>query len=61
MFAATPTVAASLAYDCLNSVPLNSDAALELVDAIAPYLEFQSGMCSPDDHLTSNVHAHPMC
>lgn len=40
--AATPTVAAQLAHDCLNSVPLNKTAAIELVDAIEPYLEWQS-------------------
>ncbi|CZR69628.1 uncharacterized protein PAC_19528 [Phialocephala subalpina] len=39
---ATPTVAASLARDCLNSVPLNKTAALMLVDAMPPYLEWQS-------------------
>ena len=42
-FPATPTVAAQLAHDCLNSVPLNKEAALELVDAMVPYLEWQSG------------------
>lgn len=40
---ATPTVAAQLAHDCLNSVPLNKTAAIELVDAMEPYLEWQSG------------------
>ncbi|PNY23275.1 Uncharacterized protein TCAP_06780 [Tolypocladium capitatum] len=39
---ATPTVAAALAYECLNSVPLHKDAAIELVDSIEPYLEWQS-------------------
>ncbi|POR32523.1 Uncharacterized protein TPAR_07296 [Tolypocladium paradoxum] len=39
---ATPTVAAALAYECLNSVPLNKDAAIEFVDSIEPYLEWQS-------------------
>ena len=39
---ATPTVAAALAYECLNSIPLNKDAAIALVDAIEPYLEWQS-------------------
>ncbi|KAJ6443595.1 pyridine nucleotide-disulfide oxidoreductase family protein [Purpureocillium lavendulum] len=37
-----PTVAASLAHECLNSVPLGKDAALKLVDALEPYLEWQS-------------------
>ncbi|KAK4215348.1 hypothetical protein QBC37DRAFT_270465, partial [Rhypophila decipiens] len=39
---ATPTVAASLAHECLNSVPLGKQAAIDLVDAIEPYLEWQS-------------------
>ncbi|KAH7310470.1 hypothetical protein B0I35DRAFT_74703 [Stachybotrys elegans] len=39
---ATPTVAAALAHECLESVPLGKDAAIELVDAIEPYLEWQS-------------------
>ncbi|KAE8441047.1 hypothetical protein EG329_005909 [Mollisiaceae sp. DMI_Dod_QoI] len=39
---ATPTVAASLAKACLNSVPLNKTAALALVAAMEPYLEWQS-------------------
>jgi hypothetical protein len=43
IFLATPTVSASLAYDCLNSVPLNKGAALELVAAMEPYLEWQTG------------------
>lgn len=38
----TATVSASLAYSCLSSVPLNKRAALDLVDAIKPYLEWQS-------------------
>ncbi|EPQ64635.1 BgtA-20644 [Blumeria graminis f. sp. tritici] len=40
---AEPTVSAQLAFDCLNSVPLNKTAAIQLVDAIGPYLEWQSG------------------
>ncbi|TPX09128.1 uncharacterized protein E0L32_001588 [Thyridium curvatum] len=39
---ATPTVAASLANDCLKSVPLGKQAAIELVEAMEPYLEWQS-------------------
>lgn len=39
----TPTIAASIAYDCLQSVPLGQEAALEFVDSIEPYLEWQSG------------------
>lgn len=39
---ATPTVAAALAHDCLNSVPLHKDAAIQLVESIEPYLEWQS-------------------
>ncbi|PBP16544.1 hypothetical protein BUE80_DR012456 [Diplocarpon rosae] len=44
---ATPTVAAQLAHDCLNSVPLNKTAALQLVDSMEPYLEWQSGERNP--------------
>ncbi|OAA67930.1 peptidase s41 family protein [Niveomyces insectorum RCEF 264] len=39
---ATPTIAAALAYDCLRSVPLHTPEALALVDAIEPYLEWQT-------------------
>ncbi|KAL6890460.1 hypothetical protein GGI43DRAFT_430616 [Trichoderma evansii] len=38
----TPTVAASLAHACLNTVPLHKDAGIELIDALEPYLEWQS-------------------
>jgi hypothetical protein len=41
---AVPTVAASLAHDCLNSVPLGASEAMDLMEAIGPYLEFQSGV-----------------
>ncbi|KAI7783505.1 peptidase s41 family protein [Diaporthe eres] len=40
--AATPTIAAAIAHDCLLSVPLGKEAAIELVDSIEPYLEWQS-------------------
>lgn len=40
---ATPTITASIAYDCLLSVPLGQEAALDLIDSIEPYLEWQSG------------------
>jgi len=36
------TVPAKLAFDCLNSIPLNVSAAIELVDSIRPYFTFQS-------------------
>ncbi|OAA39465.1 pyridine nucleotide-disulfide oxidoreductase family protein [Metarhizium rileyi] len=39
---ATPTVAASMALECLKSVPLGKDEAVQLIDAIEPYLEWQS-------------------
>lgn len=39
----TPTIEAQLAYDCLNSVPLHAEEALDLVEAILPYIEWQSG------------------
>src|SRR4051812_30160911 len=38
----TPTVPAQLACDCITSVPLNKSAALDLIDAIVPYLRWQS-------------------
>jgi len=44
--AATPTVDAQLAYDCLNSAPLDATAATALVDSILPYVEWQSGSSS---------------
>ncbi|GKT49704.1 peptidase S41 family protein ustP [Colletotrichum spaethianum] len=37
-----PTVIAKLAYDCINSVPLNKPAALRWIDELKPYLEWQS-------------------
>jgi hypothetical protein len=40
---ATPTIPAAIAHACLESVPLGKDAALALVDALEPYLEWQSG------------------
>ncbi|KAH7046704.1 peptidase S41 family protein [Macrophomina phaseolina] len=39
---ATPTLPARLAYDCLMSAPLNKSAALELIDSLKPYIEWQS-------------------
>ena len=41
---ATPVVNAQLAYDCLNSVALNASAATKLVEAILPFVQFQSGI-----------------
>lgn len=31
-----------MAYDCLQSIPMNKDRALDLLSAIEPYLEWQS-------------------
>ncbi|KAH9994740.1 hypothetical protein F4779DRAFT_623310 [Xylariaceae sp. FL0662B] len=39
---ATPTVEASVAYDCLNSVPINKDGALKYITEMEPYIEWQS-------------------
>ncbi|KAI0967805.1 hypothetical protein F4678DRAFT_444664 [Xylaria arbuscula] len=39
---ATPTVQASVAYDCLNSVPINKAGALRYIKSNRPYLEWQS-------------------
>ncbi|KAM0738259.1 hypothetical protein ACQRIT_007451 [Beauveria bassiana] len=36
------TVAASLAHECLKTVPLGKQEAIQLIDAIEPYLEWQS-------------------
>ncbi|KAK2778497.1 peptidase s41 family protein [Colletotrichum kahawae] len=41
---ATPTVEAKLAYDCINSAPLNKAAALKFIDELKPYLEWQSDL-----------------
>ncbi|KAI0173672.1 hypothetical protein GGR52DRAFT_398787 [Hypoxylon sp. FL1284] len=38
----TPTIEASVAYDCLNSVPIDKDGALKFIDELAPYVEWQS-------------------
>lgn len=38
----TPTVAASLAYECILSVPLNASAALDLINEVKPYFQWQS-------------------
>lgn len=40
--AATPTVPAKLAYDCITSVPFNGSAALKLLDGVVPYFKWQS-------------------
>ena len=42
--AALPTVPAQLAYDCLNSVPLEQGNALKLLDSIVPYLQYHSSL-----------------
>jgi hypothetical protein len=36
------TVPAALAWDCLQSIPLNATAALALVQSLKPYVAFQS-------------------
>jgi hypothetical protein len=40
--AATPTVPAKLAYECITSVPIDKSAALKLLDSIVPYFKWQS-------------------
>jgi hypothetical protein len=42
--AATPTVPAQLAYDCITSVPFNQSAALALVNGVVPYFRWQSNI-----------------
>ncbi|KAI1500020.1 peptidase s41 family protein [Biscogniauxia marginata] len=39
---ATPTIEASVAYACLNSVPIDKDGALKFVAEMEPYIEWQS-------------------
>ncbi|KAL5086249.1 hypothetical protein Trisim1_009576 [Trichoderma cf. simile WF8] len=39
---ALPSVPASLAYACLNTIPLHKDAGIELIDSLEPYLEWQT-------------------
>ena len=39
---ATPTVPADLAYECINSVPINQTAALSFIKTVRPYWEWQS-------------------
>src|ERR1700760_2541596 len=36
------TVPAQLAWDCLQSIPLNATGALDLVHSLKPYVRFQS-------------------
>ncbi|GAP91229.1 putative peptidase s41 family protein [Rosellinia necatrix] len=37
-----PTMAASLAYECLKSVPVHKEPAIRLLDELKPFLEWQS-------------------
>ncbi|KAI1635526.1 peptidase s41 family protein [Biscogniauxia mediterranea] len=39
---ATPTIEASVAHACLNSVPIDKDGALKFVTEMEPYVEWQS-------------------
>nr|POE48096.1 peptidase s41 family protein ustp [Quercus suber] len=39
---ATATVPAELAYQCLNSIPFNSSAAVAFLDALRPYVDWQT-------------------
>ncbi|KAI1427129.1 hypothetical protein F5Y12DRAFT_200122 [Xylaria sp. FL1777] len=39
---ATPTVQAKVAYDCLNSVPIDKAGALRYIESNRPYIEWQS-------------------
>ncbi|EFQ34011.1 uncharacterized protein GLRG_09155 [Colletotrichum graminicola M1.001] len=38
----TPLVPAKLAHACLNSVPIDKDAAIALIDSLVPYMEWQT-------------------
>lgn len=46
---ATPTAAPSVAYECLNSIPLYKDAAIQFIDEIKPYMEYQSDIAFKRD------------
>ncbi|KAI1824982.1 hypothetical protein F4861DRAFT_217988 [Xylaria intraflava] len=37
-----PTVAAKIAHDCLNSVPIDKEGALRYIESMEPYIEWQS-------------------
>ncbi|KAE9975034.1 hypothetical protein EG328_003510 [Venturia inaequalis] len=55
-----PTVAAQLAYECIQSVPLNTPNALELVRTIKPYLDWQSTTAylkNPPSEYTAKIQA----
>ncbi|KAI0415194.1 hypothetical protein F5X98DRAFT_365310 [Xylaria grammica] len=39
---ATPTIAAKVAHDCLNSVPIYKEGALRYIESNKPYIEWQS-------------------
>ncbi|KAJ2975380.1 hypothetical protein NUW58_g8371 [Xylaria curta] len=39
---ATPTIQASIAHDCLNSVPIYKEGALRYIESMKPYVEWQS-------------------
>ncbi|KAI0468926.1 hypothetical protein F4859DRAFT_505856 [Xylaria cf. heliscus] len=39
---ATPTVEATIAHDCLNSVPIHKEGALRYIESTKPYIEWQS-------------------
>ncbi|KAI1328660.1 hypothetical protein F5Y16DRAFT_419532 [Xylariaceae sp. FL0255] len=39
---ATPVVDAAVAYECLNSVPINKQGALKYIASMRPYIEWQS-------------------
>ncbi len=39
---AVPSIAASLAHDCLQSVPFNKERAAGILKALEPYLDWQS-------------------
>ena len=41
--AAVPTVSGQLAYDCLNSVSLHKEEALDLMNSLLPYTLWQTG------------------
>ena len=57
---ATVTVPAEIGYACLNSIPFNQTAAVQLLDSIDPYLNWQSTLewlADPPADVSTELHA----
>ncbi|KAL1304447.1 hypothetical protein AAFC00_003443 [Neodothiora populina] len=56
--AATASIPAQVAYDCLHEIPFNQSAALALMDSIEPYLNWQTTLSylkSPPDEYAQKI------